>query len=202
MHARRIDALAVLLARGVTRRMMLAAGTAVLAGLRSRLAAAQEDCGCYEGEVCREGYCWRACETHRDCRSRQNDDPCVNNSCLDGICVQAIIDCLPGYECCFGECCNKHCDTDAECAVFDPCRTGACVDGVCEFVTADPCNPCLADAECLGSGLNTECCGGMCWRPCPEGMTRGKGCDCQLNADGTDNGLIVRDDASGAEGTP
>jgi hypothetical protein len=46
-------------------------------------------------------------------------------------------------------------------------------------------------------GMNTLCCAGMCRRPCPDGLVMGKGCECQANADGTNNGLIVRDDASG-----
>ena len=175
----------------------------MLGRLALRNGAAQDACGgCYDGETCIDGHCWRACESHRDCRSKQNDDPCINNSCIDGICVMAIVDCQPGYECCFGECCNKHCKSDEECAVFDPCRTGACVDGICVFTERDPCNPCVSATDCLGSGLNTVCCGGMCRRPCAEGMTMGKGCECLVNADGTNNGLIVRDDASGESGIP
>lgn len=198
MDAHWFDRLTVALSRGMTRRALGAAGAIVAGSLAVRRTVAQDACGgCYEGEACIDGACWRVCESNRDCRSKQNDDPCVNNSCIDGICVMAIVDCQPGYECCFGECCNKHCQADEECAVFDPCRTGACVEGTCQFAVSDPCNPCVADADCLTQGMNTLCCAGMCRRPCPEGLTMGKGCECQVNADGTNNGLIVRDDASG-----
>lgn len=198
MDANQFDRLAVTLARGVSRRGLSTALAAIAAAVAMRRTAAQDACGgCFEGEGCIDGACWRVCESNQDCRSRQKDDPCVNNSCIDGICVMAIVDCQPGYECCFGECCNKHCDTDGECAVFDPCRTGACVEGICQFTVRDPCNPCVSDTDCLSQGMNTLCCAGMCRRPCPEGLTMGKGCECQVNADGTNNGLIVRDDASG-----
>lgn len=198
MDAKQFDRLALVLSRGVTRRAVSAAVASFVTTLGIRRTAALDACGgCYEGEACIDGACWKTCETNRDCRSKQNDDPCVNNSCVDGICVMAFADCQPGYECCFGECCNKHCETDDECAVFDPCRTGACIDGICQFTVVDPCNPCVSDTDCLASGMNTQCCAGMCRRPCPEGLTMGKGCECQVNADGTNNGLVVRDDASG-----
>ncbi|MCA9863616.1 MAG: hypothetical protein KC432_11370, partial [Thermomicrobiales bacterium] len=148
MDANQFDRLAVTLARGVTRRALGAAVAYCATAMAARGAAALDACGgCYDGEACIDGACWRVCETNRDCRSRQNDDPCVNNSCVDGICVMAIADCQPGYECCFGECCNKHCGADEECAVFDPCRTGACVDGICQFTDRDPCNPCVSDTD-------------------------------------------------------
>lgn len=191
------DQLTIALSRGLTRRALAAFGGLLMGGAVTGRMAAQEDCGCYEGETCRDGHCFTACATNRDCRSRQNDDPCVLNSCVDGICVSAIVDCQPGYECCYGECCNKRCATDAECAVFDPCRIGACQSGVCVFTQIDPCNPCVSDADCLANGMNTQCCSGSCRRPCPDGLVMGKGCECVANADGTGNGLIVRDDESG-----
>jgi hypothetical protein len=198
MNGNHFDRLTVGLSGGVTRRALSAAVASILTSGVVRRAMAADACGgCFDGETCIDGGCWRTCETSRDCRSKQHDDPCVNNSCVDGICVMAFADCQPGYECCFGECCNKHCETNDACAVFDPCRTGACVDGVCEFTVIDPCTPCVSDTDCLTSGLNTQCCAGMCRRPCPEGLAMGKGCECQIHADGTSNGLIVRDDASG-----
>ena len=198
MNATSFDRLVVALSRGLTRRALSTATAVILSLLVMRRAVAQDACGgCYEGESCIDGACWRTCQSSRDCRSKQKDDPCVNNSCVDGICVMAIADCQPGYECCFGECCNKHCGSDEECAVFDPCRTGACVDGVCQFTVLDPCNPCVSDTDCLTRGMNTICCAGMCRRPCPDGLAMGKGCECEGNADGTGDGLIVRDDQSG-----
>lgn len=198
MNVNQFDRLAVGLSQGVTRRALSAAAASVLTSLVVRRTASADACGgCFDGETCIDGGCWRTCESSRDCRSKQKDDPCVNNSCLGGICVMAIVDCQPGYECCFGECCNKRCGTNEECAVFDPCRTGACVDGVCQFTLIDPCNPCVSDTDCLSQGMNTWCCGGMCRRPCQEGLVMGKGCECQINVDGTSNGLVVRDDASG-----
>lgn len=203
MEARRFDELTQALARRQTRRGVFACVAFLFAlfGARASVSAAvQDDCpgGCPAGEVCRIGACWTACETHRDCRSK-HDDPCILNTCEDGICRSAMAGCLPGYECCKGECCPKSCKDHAECAVFDPCRRGECApDGFCSFVIYEPCEPCQSDAECAtGHGLNTTCCAGMCKRPCPVGTVMGKGCECEAHSPGTQNGLVVRDDASG-----
>ena len=96
--------------------------------------------GCAVDEACVEGSCARVCVTDRDCRSKKKDDPCLINSCVDGLCVEAILDCLPGYECCErGACCPKPCAVDAECVVLDPCRWGRCgLDGLCAFTSSIP----------------------------------------------------------------
>ena len=71
-------------------------------GLR-RQVVGQEVCpgGCAEGQLCTERGCMTPCANHRDCRSK-HDDPCVSNTCVDGVCTTAIIECLPGSECCRG----------------------------------------------------------------------------------------------------
>ena len=165
----------------------------------ARLARAQEDCGgaCYDGQLCQHGICVTPCANDRDCRSKK-DDPCVLNTCNNGVCIQAMAECLPGYECCRGECCPKPCATDAECAVLDPCRLGRCdVNGFCAYTSIDPCTLCQSDSECLHVGDGLICCGGACQRPCPDGTVIGKGCECTANGSATINGLVVRDDASG-----
>lgn len=199
-----IDALARRLAGGPSRRELLrgvlAAAVALIATGPGE--ALGQECaeGCGEGEGCLGGFCQRTCQTHRDCRSKKKDDPCISNTCVEGFCLQAIVDCLPGYECCRGACCAKACAQDEECAIIDPCRMGRCgVEGVCEFVELDPCLVCESDLECATGGPNTVCCGGACRRPCPEGMVFGKGCECWANgsAEMNGNGIVVRDDASG-----
>jgi hypothetical protein len=141
--------------------------------------------------------CLTPCLTHRDCRSKKKDDPCEINSCVDGYCVHAIADCQPGYECCRGECCPKACVEDDECAVIDPCRIGRCGEGICVFDMRDPCIICETAADCVNEGLASVCCEGMCKRPCPTGTIMSKGCECRADSSGTQNGLVVRDDASG-----
>lgn len=200
MNPMRIDTIARVLAEPGNRRSFLSIIFTVIFALRGSAfpVKAQEGCpqGCADPLTCIAGFCQQTCVNHRDCRSKR-DDPCINNSCLDGVCVQAIVECMPGYECCQGECCHKSCETNEECAVFDPCRIGSCLEGTCVFDEIDPCIVCAADADCLASGMNTLCCGGACRRPCPEGTVMGKGCQCTASATGTGNGLIVRDDASG-----
>ena len=205
MDPRRFDLLARRVAHQGNRRALIRAGIAAIATLwftgDNRQAAGQETCpeGCPEDQVCGIVGCYRPCETHRDCRSKQKDDPCVSKTCLDGACHVAIVDCLPGFECCQGECCPKRCDFDAECAVVDPCRWGSCgVDGYCAFTEIDPCHICTTSEECLNAGQNTVCCDGACQRPCPEGTIMGKGCECQASGSAVLDGLVVRDDASGS----
>jgi hypothetical protein len=167
--------------------------------MRARLAAAQASCPdpCLQDQVCLDGRCVWPCENHRDCRSK-HDDPCILNECLDGVCIEAIVDCLPGYECCDGACCPTGCEFDVDCAVLDPCRWGRCGEnGQCEFTMVDPCLICASDLDCAGEALNTVCCGGACQRPCPEGTVMGKGCECRADGSAALNGPVVRDDASG-----
>jgi hypothetical protein len=155
---------------------------------------------CAEGQSCLDGMCRRSCLTHRDCRSKKHDDPCISNTCVDGFCVEAIVECLPGYECCRGECCSKSCTNDDECAIIAPCHFGRCGEqGICEFIALDPCLACSTAAECVNSGPNTVCCEGSCRRPCPEGTIMSKGCECRADGSAINNGdgLVVRDDASG-----
>jgi hypothetical protein len=191
-----------LTAAGNRRQFLAIAISAIAAfvhtGLRAKIAA-QESCpgGCAESELCTERGCVTPCANHRDCRNK-HDDPCVSNMCIDGVCVSAIVDCLPGHECCEGECCVKSCDFDTECAVSDPCLWSRCgAEGKCEFTELNPCLVCTTDQECAGSGQNTMCCGGACQRPCPEGMMMGKGCECQAIGLATLDGVVVYDDASG-----
>ena len=202
MHVHHFDFLARRLATAPNRRRFLTAAASIavfaLSGLR-RNAAGQEGCegGCAEGEVCTGGLCITPCENHRDCRSK-HDDPCVSNICLRGVCTSAIIECLPGHECCDGECCPKSCDFDVDCAVLDPCLWGRCgVDGRCEFTVIDPCHVCASDIECTNSGQNTVCCDGACRRPCPVGTVMGKGCECQAPGLAALDDVVVVDDASG-----
>ncbi len=203
MDPRRFDVMARRFAtagdrRALLRAVLIAVSVKSVAGL-PRQVAGQENCpnGCAEGEVCADRGCVTPCANHRDCRSK-HDDPCVLNTCVDGFCTTAIIECLPGSACCDGECCPTSCELDAECASFDPCLWGRCgVDGRCEFTELDPCVICAGDEECLGSGHNTVCCDGACRRPCPEGMVMGKGCECHVYGSATLDGVIVHDDASG-----
>lgn len=208
MDSDRFDALTRTLATRQQRRTMLRATLAAAAGfLLARFgqsADAQGKCaeGCAEGETCANGACVRPCANHRDCRSK-HDDPCISNTCVDGTCVSAIVDCLPGYECCEGSCCAKRCDIDEECAVLDPCRWGSCgLEGVCVFTELDPCVICASDEECAATSPGMICCEGACQRPCPAGTVMGKGCECRASGSATLNGLVVRDDASGASGLP
>jgi hypothetical protein len=205
MDQQRFDDLARRLATGGHRRTLLKIALGLVAATTlkpARGARSQAACEppCAEGQVCQDGACLRPCVTHRDCRSKK-DDPCISNTCVDGFCVEAIVDCQPGFECCKGECCSKSCETDAECAVLDPCRRGSCSpEGQCVFTYFDPCILCQSDEECV-DGANTICCGGACKRPCPDGAVMGKGCECRASMPGTMNGLVVRDDASGSDGT-
>jgi hypothetical protein len=179
------------------------AAVAVLTTSMGRQARGQEGCpvACAEGEVCLGGLCQRVCETHRDCRSKKKDDPCVSNTCVEGVCVEAIIDCLQGYECCEGSCCPKTCTLDTDCAVLDPCLWGTCGgDGVCVLTQLDSCLTCESDAQCQTGGPATFCCEGICHRPCPSGMVMGKGCECDAEGFPNRDGSIVQDDASGGEG--
>jgi hypothetical protein len=180
--------------RGDRRSLLRVLVTAPLAAFGDpRRASAQAECP--------DGACAPACENHRDCRSK-HDDPCVSNQCLEGLCVSAIIDCLPGHECCKGECCPSGCETDDDCAILDPCLMGRCgTEGQCEFTELDPCITCLTDEECLGNGENTICCDGGCRRPCPEGTLMGKGCECGAAGAPSLDGVVVSDDASGQDDT-
>src|SRR5262245_8267837 len=135
MDDERIDSVARTVAALQDRRgLVQSALVAVLIFLsRTHAARAQDDCGgaCYDGQLCQHGICVTPCANDRDCRSKK-DDPCVLNSCNNSVCIQAMAECLPGYECCRGECCPKPCATDAECAVLDPCRLGRCdANGFC-----------------------------------------------------------------------
>ena len=175
MNQYRFDLVAKRFATAPNRRALFRAAVAAVAvdalsGL-SRRVAGQEVCpgGCAEEEICTERGCMTPCGNHRDCRSK-HDDPCVSNMCSDGVCVSTIIECLPGSECCEGECCATTCELDSDCTVFDPCLWGRCgVDGHCEFTELDPCVICASDDDCLGEGQNTVCCDGACRRPCPTG---------------------------------
>jgi hypothetical protein len=172
---------------------------ALAADAQTRNAVGQEACpeSCPDGQSCLGGVCQRVCETHRDCRSK-HDDPCISNMCVNGVCNEDIIDCLPGFECCKGECCAKGCADDSECHIFDPCRYGTCgAEGLCEFTTLDPCVICETDEDCAANEPNVVCCAGSCKRPCPEGTQMGKGCECRADESAALSGLVVRDDASG-----
>jgi hypothetical protein len=184
------------------RRALLKGALAVItltasSGMRS--VVGQEACpdGCAENQLCTDSVCVTPCANHRDCRNK-HDDPCMSNTCVDGFCTSAIIECLPGSECYKGECYATSCETDAECTVFDPCQWGRCgIDGRCEFTELDPCVICASDEECLSSEPNTVCCDGACRRPCPGGIVMGKGCECQALRAANLDGIVVRDDASG-----
>jgi hypothetical protein len=161
--------------------------------------AGQDACpgGCAEDEVCTNSGCSIPCANHRDCRSK-HDDPCVSNTCVNGFCTSAIIECWPGSECYRGECHPTSCELDADCTVFDPCLWGKCsIERRCEFTELDPCVVCDSDEACLGSAPNTVCCDGACRRPCPDGTVMGKGCECQAFGSVNLDGIVVRDDASG-----
>jgi hypothetical protein len=159
----------------------------------------QEACpgGCAENQRCTDRGCVTPCANHRDCREK-DDDPCVSNTCVDGFCASAIIECLPGSTCYKGECFATTCEHDTDCTVFDPCRWGRCgADGHCEFTELDLCVICASDDDCLGSEQNTVCCGSACRRPCPVGTLMGKGCECHAIGSANLDGVIVHDDASG-----
>ena len=184
--------------RAFFRAALVAIAVNTFGGL-GRQVVGQEVCpgGCAEGELCTDRGCMTPCANHRDCRSK-HDDPCVSNTCVDGICTTAIIECLPGSECCQGECCATSCELDADCTVFDPCRWGSCgVDAHCEFTELDPCVICDSDEDCLATGQNTVCCEGACRLPCPIGTMMGKGCECHANGSVSLDGVVVHDDASG-----
>src|SRR4051812_15014894 len=102
MDDERIDSLARTLASYQRRRGLLwsALAVAVFFIPGARTARAQDDCGgaCYDGQLCQHGICVTPCANDRDCRSKK-DDPCVLNTCIDSVCIQAMAECLPGYEC-------------------------------------------------------------------------------------------------------
>jgi hypothetical protein len=161
--------------------------------------AGQEAClgGCSENQLCTDRGCVSPCANHRDCRNK-HDDPCLSNTCVDGFCTTAIIECLPGSECYKGECFATSCELDTDCTVFDPCLWGRCgVDGHCEFTELDPCVVCASDDDCLASGQDMVCCDSACRRPCPVGTLMGKGCECSVHGSASLDGVIVLDDASG-----
>ena len=201
MESRQFDELTRRLGSGQDRRRVLAVlGGAVVAGIWPHAASfAQAGCStrCASGEYCADGVCVPGCRNDRDCRNK-HDDPCMLNQCIDGVCASAIVDCLPGYECCQGACCPAGCSDDSACVVFEPCWRGQCgAEGQCEFIELDPCVMCEWDDECLGSAPNTACCDGACRRPCPEGTVMGKGCECEGIGLTSMDDVLVRDDASG-----
>jgi hypothetical protein len=203
MHPHRFDLFTKQLANLSHRRALLKgafAGIAVTtwSGL-TNVVGGQAACpgGCPENQLCTDRGCATPCANHRDCRHK-HDDPCVSNTCEDGFCATAIIECLPGSECYKGECYARTCELDTDCTVFDPCLWGRCgVDSHCEFTELDPCVICASDDDCLASGQNTVCCGSACRRSCPTGTLMGKGCECQAIGSVNLDGVVVRDDASG-----
>ena len=201
MDQHRFDRLARRLASARDRRSILgvALSAVAIAVGGARGTAGQAACrgGCPAEHVCVNGGCVRPCEKKGDCRSKQ-DDPCIYSDCVDGSCVSAIIDCMPGYECCKGKCCEKGCTTDFDCTVLESCVWGRCgPEGRCVFTELDPCPECSSDEECRQDGQDAICCDGMCQRPCPEGTVLGKACECQAIGSPNLDGLIVHDDASG-----
>ncbi len=203
MNPHQFDAFTKKLATLGHRRALLKGAPAIIAvAVRGGLpngVDGQESCpdGCAENQLCAESGCVTPCANHRDCRSK-HDDPCVSNTCVDGFCTSAIIECLPGSECYKGECHPTSCELDADCTVFDPCLWGRCgIEGHCEFTALDPCVICDSDEVCLSSAPNTVCCDGACRRPCPDGTVMGKGCECQAFGSVNLDGMVVRDDASG-----
>ncbi len=191
-----------LAALGNRRALLKGALATVAAAVRGGLpneVVGQEECpgGCAEDEICTDSGCVTPCTRHPDCRNK-HVDPCVWTRCIDGVCVEAIIECLPGSECYKGECYATSCEIDSDCAAFDPCLWGRCgIDGRCEFTELDPCVICANDEECLSSAPNTICCDGACRRPCPDGTVMGKGCECQVFGSVSLDGTVVHDDASG-----
>ena len=203
MDSHRFDLLTKYLSVPGHRRALLRAALAAIAvtfrGGLSNVVSSQEVCpgGCAGNQLCTDGGCVTPCANDRDCRSK-HDDPCVSNTCVDGFCTSAIIECLPGSECCKGECCATSCELDTDCTLFDPCRWGRCgVDGHCEFTELDPCVICASDDDCLASGQDMVCCDSACRRPCPVGTLMGKGCECRAYGSASLDGVIVLDDASG-----
>jgi hypothetical protein len=203
MNPDRFDVFARKLATVGHRRALLKGALATTAftawGGLAKVVVGQEACpaSCAENQLCTDRGCVTPCANHRDCRDK-HDDPCVSNTCVDGFCTTAIIECLPGSECYKGECYATTCELDSDCTVFDPCRWGRCgVDGRCEFTELDPCVVCASDDECHSSGQNSVCCGSACRRPCPDGTLMGKGCECHVNGSASLDGVVVHDDASG-----
>jgi hypothetical protein len=219
MDGGRFDDLTRDMAAGLQRRGLLRAALGGLAacfvGVRGAVAqegngrgSERRDCpdGCPDGERCVAGACRPSdgvCREDRDCRDEA--DACIGGTCEEGQCSQFVVDCRPGYLCCNnGECCPQPCTTDIDCFVADPCEVGRCVEGACAFETKDPCYTCEQDADCENLDNPAFCCEGVCMRPCPEGTTLGKGCECvagsieDLNA----NGVSESDDASGSDNAP
>lgn len=228
MDGHRFDELTRGVAAGFGRRGLIRAalGGALTALLGTRLAGAQDDggdggggnedggggngrdkrrCpdGCPDGQQCIDGECREvACREDKECRD--GSDACIGGRCRDGQCSQFVVECRPGYLCCGnGECCPQPCATDIDCYVVDPCQIGRCVEGACSFETKDPCAICEADADCNDLESAAFCCNGVCTRPCPEGTTLNKGCECVVESldDLNASGVSQSDDASGGDGS-
>jgi len=96
------------------------------------------------------------CVTAQDC---DDGDPCSDDSCQGGKCVNEPVDCDDGNLCtndlCVqGECKNDYkplcCLTDKDCDDGNPCTTDTCYSHACQYETPDP--ACCSSAEQCDDG--------------------------------------------------
>lgn len=114
------------------------------------------DVECADGEVCVNGNCNATCTSAADCP----DEPCVTETCTEGICLSTVVDCDDGVAC-TDDSCNMQtdaCENVSNCPDGQVCNTdtGACEVQAC--TTNADCNDgnfCNGEETC---DTNTEVC--------------------------------------------
>ncbi len=114
-------------------------------------------CQCDDDDPCTEDTCFEG-----ECINRPiecgDDDACTEDACVAGECVNTPIDCGDDDECTSDECVNGECvNTPIDCDDQDNCTTDECVDGECVNtpIDCDDEDSCTSD-ECVdGECVNT-----------------------------------------------
>jgi len=125
-------------------------------------------CGCPDDDDCRGDHeTTRSCNLCGDVTCEDDNNPCTDVSCIDGICVIELLSgnscddgdicttgdycedgiCLPGVL--SDECINESCDASWECGPWSECDAG--------FKTR-MCECSCADGNCLGNGQMVDTC--------------------------------------------